>query len=225
MERSESIKELAAALAKAQGEIKPAVKDKTNPAFSGRVYRYADLAGIWDACRSALSSNGLSVVQMPVDSEPGRVALVTTLLHTSGEYLSATFSAPAITDRVNGVQAIGSALTYLRRYALAAMVGVVADEDDDGQSAGSQQQQRPAQQRQQQPRTTPTPTNGDGARGATEKQLGFLKGLYRKAGYDDEQWAAMLIEQGYPTHNNLTSQDASALIEWLQKPAADDPHF
>lgn len=134
--QSDSIKELATALAKAQATIQPASKNATNPHFRSK---YADLGAIWDACRKPLADNGLSVVQMPTDSGDGRVALTTMLLHTSGEYISSTCSTRLQKDDAQGV---GSALTYLRRYALAAMVGIVADEDDDG-NAASQPQRAP----------------------------------------------------------------------------------
>lgn len=144
IERSESIKELATALAKAQSALRPAAKDATNPHFKSK---YADLSAVWEACREPLSTNGLSVVQLPADSEPGRLALTTLLMHSSGEFLSTTYSLKLQQDTAHGA---GSALTYLRRYALAALVGVVADEDDDGNSAS--QPARSAPQRPQQAR-------------------------------------------------------------------------
>jgi len=148
--QSPSVTALAVALAKAQAAIAPAVKDKTNPAFKSR---YADLPSVWDACRKPLTDNGLSIVQMPVDAaEPGRVALTTILLHSSGEYISSTVSTRLNKDDAQG---IGSALTYLRRYALSAVVGVVADEDDDGNAASRPQ----AREAQYQPpvKTVPVP--------------------------------------------------------------------
>lgn len=142
IERSESIKELATALAKAQSALRPAVKDAVNPHFNAK---YANLGAVWEACREPLSTNGLSVVQMPANADAGRLALTTFLLHSSGEWMSSTFSIKLQQDTAHGA---GSALTYLRRYALAALVGVVADEDDDGNSASqparSVPQARPA---------------------------------------------------------------------------------
>ncbi len=138
IEKSEQINELAAALSKAQAAIQPAVKDAENLGFknakTGKASKYADLAAVWDACRAPLSTNGLSVVQLPADAEAGRVALTSILLHASGQYISATFSMRLMQDTPHGA---GSALTYLRRYALAALVGVVADEDDDGNAASN----------------------------------------------------------------------------------------
>jgi len=150
MNQSEHINELAAALAKAQGAIQPAAKDRENPAFRSR---YADLTSIWEACRGPLSDNGLSIVQFPVDAEPGRVALETTLLHASGQWLRERVSTRLTKDDPQGV---GSALTYLKRYALAAVAGVVADDDDDGNAASQGRgPQRPQPATYQKPRETP----------------------------------------------------------------------
>jgi len=127
MTHSEQINEIATALAKAQAEIEGAKKDSTNPHFKSS---YADLASVWDACRKALTANGLSVVQGPVSDE-GRVGVTTMLMHSSGQWLESTFFMRPTKDDPQGA---GSALTYARRYALAAMVGV-APEDDDGNAA------------------------------------------------------------------------------------------
>lgn len=127
MEKSESINELAAALAKAQGQIEGAKKDTANPFFKSK---YADLSSVWDACRKALSENSLSVVQIPDEAASG-VAIETMLLHSSGQWIKGRYTMPVLK---NDAQAVGSAITYARRYALAALVGV-APEDDDGNGA------------------------------------------------------------------------------------------
>ena len=131
MKHSESIAALAGALAKAQLQIEPASKNATNPHFRSH---YADLASIWDACRGPLNTNGLSIVQFPCDGEVGRTGLCTMLLHSSGEYISEVVTTRSQKDDPQG---LGSALTYLRRYALAAVVGVTATEDDDGNAAST----------------------------------------------------------------------------------------
>lgn len=123
------LNELAAALAKAQGQLKAAIKDATNPHFKSS---YADLASVWEACRKPLSDNGLSVVQVPVEAPAGYVGLRTVLLHSSGQSISEVFYMPV--SQPNNPQSVGSALTYARRYALSAYVGI-APEDDDGNSA------------------------------------------------------------------------------------------
>jgi hypothetical protein len=127
MNTSENINELATALAKAQGEITGALKDSANPFFKSK---YADLASCWDACRSALSKNGLAVTQFPT-TQDGHTYLVTSLLHTSGQWMRSSLS---VNPKDDTPQAMGSALTYARRYALTAVVGV-AQVDDDGNAA------------------------------------------------------------------------------------------
>lgn len=126
-DRSPTLGTLFGALAKAQAKVEGAQKGKVNPAFRSK---YADLASIWDACREPLATNNLCIVQQPL-FEGAKVGLRTTLGHASGEWLAATVWT---TPKDNGPQALGSCLTYLRRYALAAVVGVCPD-DDDGESA------------------------------------------------------------------------------------------
>jgi hypothetical protein len=115
------------ALAKAQGEIRNAAKDSQNPHFKSK---YADLASVSDACRAALSKNGIAVVQVPHND--GRDIAVTTILgHSSGARISGKLKVqPAKWD----AQGVGSVVTYLRRYGLAAMAGVASGDDDDGEA-------------------------------------------------------------------------------------------
>lgn len=129
MTHSEQINEIAAALAKAQGQIEGAKKDAANPFFKSK---YADLASVWDACRSALAVNGLAVIQSP-SADGMRVSVDTLLTHGSGQWMAGTVS---VTAKEDTPQAIGSAITYLRRYALQSFVGV-APEDDDGNAASA----------------------------------------------------------------------------------------
>lgn len=124
--QSDSVGKLAEALAKAQGAMTGAKKDHKNPHFGNR---YADLASVWDACRDALSQNGLAVTQQ-VTSDPSGVTVVSTLIHSSGEYLRDRCWLPVAQKTPQGY---GSTITYARRYSLAALVGV-AQEDDDGEA-------------------------------------------------------------------------------------------
>jgi hypothetical protein len=127
MKKSDSIAALAAALSKAQAEIKGALKDTTNPFFKSE---YANLQSVWESCREALTKNGLSVVQVPLSTEQGP-ALETILMHSSGEWIGDVIQ---INPVKNDPQGVGSAITYYRRYALAAIVGVYQS-DDDGEGA------------------------------------------------------------------------------------------
>lgn len=127
MRHSEQINDLATALATAQGAMDHAPKDHTNPAFKSR---YADLASVVDACRPALSANGIAVLQ-PARLVTGCVEVDTLLVHKSGQWIAETLTASVPDTKA---QTIGSAITYLRRYGLSSMVGVAPD-DDDGQAA------------------------------------------------------------------------------------------
>lgn len=135
--KSEQIGDLAKALAAAQGAIKGAIKSKENPYFR---FHYADLAAIMDACREALSKNGIAIVQttdFSVSPEDvlGPVAWIeTTLIHSSDQWISGRYPVRPVKDDPQG---LGSAITYARRYALAAITGVVADNDDDDGEAAS----------------------------------------------------------------------------------------
>ena len=128
--RSKEIKDLCAAIAKAQSEIKIAGLTKENPYFKSR---YADLAEMIRVSRPALSKNGLSVIQQVIQNEDGQNILNTILLHSSGQWIE---SRMRIVPPKNDVQSMGSYITYLKRYAYGSLVGVVAsDEDDDGEVA------------------------------------------------------------------------------------------
>jgi len=150
MQTSEQIGELAAALAKAQAEMEGATKGSANPFFKSK---YADLASVWDACREPLTKHDLSVLQFPKvgfegapepyewTSKQGEkrygvrvvaiVSVLTRLAHASGQWVEDTVSTMLPTG---DPQSIGSAITYLRRYALQSVAGV-APEDDDGEAA------------------------------------------------------------------------------------------
>lgn len=119
MNKSEQINELAAALAKAQGVMEGAKKDAENPFFKSN---YADLASVWDACRKPLSDNGLSIVQLVNDK-----LLETILMHASGQWVRSTVPLNPVK---NDPQGLGSCISYMRRYSLAAMVGVYQVDDD-----------------------------------------------------------------------------------------------
>lgn len=149
MNQSEKVDAFAAAFAAAQSTIKRAEKDAKNPFFDKD---YADLGSVMDACKDALNGNGISVIQSPAPSEKGLLALDTVLMHKSGQWVSGQMIMPL---GKSDPQGYGSALTYARRYSLAAMVGVCPKDDDAegaterGNGAGKQQQNRQQQQSRQ----------------------------------------------------------------------------
>ena len=144
--QSDSINELATALSAAQRLMEGAAKDSANPFFKSR---YADLSSIWLAIREPLGAHGLSVIQMPA-AEGSKITITTLLCHTSGQWISSELTMAGKDDSPQG---IGSAITYARRYALAAMAGV-APEDDDAEGAQGRRQEP---QRQERPAQLPAP--------------------------------------------------------------------
>ena len=127
MNQTENISDLVAALSKAQGNMRPAVYNKLNPHFKNR---YATLAAVVDTVRPELSKAGIAITHTnDIDGE--QEFLVTTLGHKSGQWISSRRRVPAGLK----AQEYGAWLTYNRRYALCAMVGISADEDDDGNIA------------------------------------------------------------------------------------------
>ncbi len=125
MSQSEQINEIAAALAKAQGEMKNAAFDAKNPHFGNR---YATLAAILDVVRPALSKNGIAIVQAKELNGNG-LQLVTRFIHSSGQWLGDTHPLPNPANVK--YQEFGSALTYAKRYSLSSLAGVSADQDED----------------------------------------------------------------------------------------------
>lgn len=135
MMQSENVNELSAALAKAQGVMKTAAFNKTNPHFKSK---YADLASVLEAIREPLANNALSLTQVLRVRDHGLV-LVTVLRHSSGQWVESEYPLPA-TARP---QELGSALTYARRYSLSAITCIAAEEDDDGNAAEAAHGRRP----------------------------------------------------------------------------------
>lgn len=119
-------KNLATALAAFQAELPKVTLDGTNPHFKSK---FASLANMSHVVLPALAKHGLAFTAAPRTVE-GRLELEAALMHSSGEKLTATLPISA-----GKPQDVGSALTYYRRYALAALTGVVADDDDDGNTA------------------------------------------------------------------------------------------
>lgn len=149
-ETSEATDKLDAAMALIQGELKAADKSAENPGFKrdGKPMKYADLAAVWDSCREIIAKHGVSAMQFPVDGEnPQRLYLVTRVAH-AGQWIKTTFSMPVAQQTPQGV---GSAITYARRYALSAALGIVSEEDDDGNAASQGGARQPANQQQRQP--------------------------------------------------------------------------
>jgi len=130
MRTSEQVSEIQAALSAMQGELKPAFKDSVNPHFKSR---YADFYACKLATQDVMAKNGLAAIQgILSDPEKGLVGIETRIVHKSGQWIeSDSWCKP----KALLPQDVGSAVTYLKRYALSAMLGIVADDDDDANQA------------------------------------------------------------------------------------------
>lgn len=129
MQKSESIKNIAKALIEFQAKVSKISKDAKNPFFKSN---YASLSNIQDAISNPLTESGLMYSQSPT----GVNGLCTIVIHAeSGEYLMDEFIMPV--SKANDPQAVGSALTYAKRYALAGVLGLNIDDDDDGNKASN----------------------------------------------------------------------------------------
>jgi hypothetical protein len=150
MDKSESVKNLATALCKFQADVETIKKTETNPFFKSK---YASLADILNVIRQPLADNGLSFVQFT----KGKYCLETMLMHSSGEWLSESYEMePSKKDP----QGAGSVITYQRRYALGAILGLNIDEDKDGNEVPDE---------------------------ITTKELGYAEELVRKSTLEDDK--------------------------------------
>jgi hypothetical protein len=133
---SERTEYLVDALARAQAIIKPALKDIVNEQFAkgGKTGKYADLASFWEAWQAAGPQHGLAVMQFP-SFDGKEVVVITRVAHgLSGQWIQSSLKMPVSQTNAHGV---GSAITYARRYALGAMVGIAPEEDDDANAASA----------------------------------------------------------------------------------------
>jgi hypothetical protein len=220
--QSESIAELAAALALAQGEIVNPTATKENPGFKGS--HYADLADVLNAVRGPLSKHGLSVVQIPAGSyaEP---TLRTTLLHKSGQWIAGEVP---LKGELTKPQTLGSLLTYMRRYSLAAITGV-AQQDDDGNAAQEQAQRRDDRRQERRPppppqQSRPAPkANGNGhAEPAQGPAKSTCREWFEKLISDtNHEWSAILSEENrskeYKDVANLFEACNHIVKDWIAR--------
>jgi hypothetical protein len=188
MNQSESLSNLATALAMVQGQLRPAEENAENPFFKSK---YADIASIISAVRDLMAKNGLSVSQFPGLTVNHSATLTTILMHNSGEWLSQDMTIPLAKVDPQGY---GSAITYARRYALASVLGIVAGEDDDGNSATGKQDKGPKWSDDEEP-TLGTNSQGPDEAEKVKAENGkkvmsavkFVEYLTAKLGFNDDQ--------------------------------------
>jgi hypothetical protein len=217
---SPSLTKLFTALGKAQSELSPAKADSTNPHFRSR---YADLTSVWDAIRGPFATHGLAVIQLPGSADGGTITCTTVLGHTSGEWVSSTLTlALSKTDP----QAVGSALTYARRYLLTAIAGV-SPEDDDGNAASQPHSDdvaartdpgwsKPLLEQAQQP------SAGTG-RLISDKQSKRLFAITKAAGRDPADVAAYLKETfGYGSSREIERDNYDQICDYVAADKDDE---
>jgi len=219
MIKSEEINELAAALVKVQGKLEGAKMDGVNPFFH---MKYATLASVWDACRVPLASNGLAIVQTCSIGENGGLIVDTTLLHLSGQWISGQQATKPTKDDPQGM---GSAITYARRYGLAAMVGI-CPEDDDAEAATERKPAKKAEPQVEQPPVDlpplelPPPISDEPL--ATKAQVRKIFVSAKEKGYSQKENEGLLYALMIRTFNKshtkeLTKREASEFIRMIER--------
>jgi hypothetical protein len=196
-----------------------AKKDSANPFFKSS---YADLAACWEACRTPLSSNGLAIIQTTRHTQTGDVQVISTLAHAeSGEWIKGVLTIKPVKADPQG---IGSALTYARRYALCAMVGIAPDDDDDGEAAMGRPQTTQAPMQQQPPRQAPQgqPQGGDMA---TEKQIKAIHAICGKKQVDPHAFASQTLGREIGSLKEISKREAGQIIDALNGSQAQGPQY
>lgn len=222
MMHTEQLNELAAALAKAQGAMQNAKKDANNPFFKSK---YADLASVWDAVRGPLSSNDLSVIQS-IDCDEHGMVLITKLLHSSGQWVDSKVMVKAVKEDPQG---LGSAITYMRRYALQAIAGVSPDEDDGEAAMGRDEEGDKKQKAKPAPAkpaptkpvpASPAPTNSRDAR-VTAKQVDRFWSIVTASGYTNDQGKEILVACGYQSSRDILMRHYDTICKCIEETPVD----
>lgn len=230
---SPSVKELIGALIAAQTELPTLTKEKENPFFKSK---YAGLETVLPAALKVLTAHGLGLVQTVGGDGQGGTTLTTILVHESGEWISDT--QPLLLVKVEP-QSQGSAITYGRRYALMAMLGLVAEDDDDGHAASRQERppprRAPAQPKSQpverataQPKRAAPPEDGEitsAQAQAIHRILAALHGGDERAQVETMQAVCPEAVEGTQVHvSGLTMKRALEVIRELQSKRPPTPH-
>lgn len=219
MKTSETLGEIAGAMAAMQSELVDAKKDQ-----QGYSYRYADLAGILQIARPLASKNGIAIIQEAA-TEADMIAVTTRLIHKSGEWLEFNQLHMAVEPKkgLSQAQCVGSVVTYARRYALAAAIGITQDDDDAaaGEKPTTKQTSRAPQQSQPAPKQTAKPANASSSppasqpgNGASEGMLRLLRARAESKGITDEQ---VIAKAGVESLEQITGDLFNQLQTWIRE--------
>ena len=199
MNQSEHINELATALAKAQCKFVPAKQSKKNPFHKND---YSSLEDVWDVCRVPLSENGLCIIQ-GTNLQDGKTVLVTKLVHASGQWIESIIPLTPSTDKA---QDIGGWLTYMKRYSLTALLGIVSAEEvleDDGEADRQRQEHNPKQIQNN--------------KLATEAQIKYCLDLFNKARPEiKQQIETWMHNNNIKSWDKIPSNNMKSIIESLK---------
>lgn len=209
MHKSDSIGQLMAALSKAQAKFSAIPKNKVANIKSDKgsySYKFADLADIIGVVTPHLAANGLSISQHPEQGDKG--IIVTSLLgHESGEWLESTYTVPGATSTA---QSVGSIITYARRYALAAILGVAPDEDVDGEQEAPKTTQTRSAPQQPAPTPAPAPRAGN----LTSEQAGRLHKRLGAIGIKDHNaYATKVLGRPVGSLTEINGAEGTRLVD------------
>lgn len=209
----EQVAKLYAALSRVQAALDGAKKDKTNPAFKST---YADLASVWEACRDPLTANGFAVIQrtQAFPTSPALAGVTTILAHEGGASITSELFLP-----FGGTpQQAGSAITYARRYSLAAIVGV-CPEDDDGNAAeqGAQEAIRRAVDAPPRPQPGEQPKTDDEKRAAAGRRLYAVMNAHNISKDLAHAVATAALKREVTSIADLSAQERHAVADWIEK--------
>jgi hypothetical protein len=212
IEQSATIGQLAAALAAAAPTLQDARKDRANPHLKNR---YATLESVLEAVREPLAALGVAVTQ-GVSAAPGVVTVTTQLSHSSGEWMRSSLTLPVPAGKgISEVQALGSTVTYGRRYGLAAMCGIGAEErDDDDGDVGRGVKPPPRQQAEKAARVAP-----DHHESWTDAERARFCAALRDLGQSYDAVAARLEAKGSPRPSAMNPKQRSGILEKLRAEA------
>ena len=205
MRTSETIDKLSPALVAALSAMPEIDKTRVNPFFKSK---YAGLPDIMDAVRPVMAQNGLSVIQGGIATVNGTPGITTRLQHTSGQWIESDMFA---TPTKNDPQGIGSAVTYLRRYGLCAMLSITPDEDDDGNAASG------TANTAKKPVAMPTakPAAKPGTITADQRKLLFATAT--EAGFTKDGLKAFLETLGITSTKEIKSNELNAVLDEIKK--------
>lgn len=208
IDQSQTIGHLAAALAAAAPALREARKDRANSHLKSR---YATLESYIEAVREPLAVQGVAVVQ-GVSADAGRVTVTTRLAHASGEWMSTSLSLPVPENKaLTAVQALGSTITYGRRYTLAAICGLGAEErdEDDGEAERAPprrgRDEHPVEREHRQAEHDPS---WEGAKGGVMMRL-------KEIGVSYDEANARLTARGGPRLSQMPADRRARALGWL----------